>query len=223
MERLADEGDGRYAYIDTLDEARRVLVEELTGTLQTVAEEARAQVEINPEVVERYRLLGYENRDVADERFRDDTVDAGEIGAGHTVTALYEVKLRQRVTRRAGTRAYRDARVATLRLRWRPAGAEAFVETERPLTLGELARRWESATPALRLAGLAAELAELLRGSYWAREGSLEVVFRGLQQLQPELAGDARAAELAAMAGKAARLEAERATAEVEADPNRRR
>jgi Ca-activated chloride channel family protein len=219
MERLADEGDGRYAYIDTLDEARRVLVEELTGTLQTVAEEARAQVEINPEVVERYRLLGYENRDVADERFRDDTVDAGEIGAGHTVTALYEIKLRKAATGRAGTRAYRHAPVAILRLRWRPAGTDAFVETERPLTVGELARRWESATPALRLAGLAAELAELLRGSYWAREGSLDAVFRGLQQLQPELAGDARAAELAAMAGKAARLEAERAAAEAEADP----
>lgn len=206
MERLADDGDGRYAYIDTLEEARRVLVEELTGTLQTVAEEARAQVEINPEVVERYRLLGYENRDVADERFRDDTVDAGEIGAGHTVTALYEVKLKEQATGRAGVRAYRTAPVATLRLRWRPAGQEAFVETERALTVGELAASWERATPALRLAGLAAEFAELLRGSYWAREGSMETVFRGLQALQPELPGDARAAELAAMAGRAARL-----------------
>jgi Ca-activated chloride channel family protein len=214
MERLADDGDGRYAYLDTLEEARRVLVEELTGTLQTVAEEARAQVEFNPEVVERYRLLGYENRDLADERFRDDTADAGEIGAGHTVTALYEVKLREQATGRAGERAYRNAPVATLRLRWRPDGAEAFVETERELSLGELASDWERASPALRLAGLAAELAELLRGSYWAREGSLDAVFRGLQALQPELAGDARAAELAALAGKAARVAPKPAAAE---------
>jgi Ca-activated chloride channel family protein len=213
MERLADDGDGRYAYLDTLEEARRVLVEELTGTLQTVAEEARAQVEFNPEVVERYRLLGYENRDLADERFRDDTADAGEIGAGHTVTALYEIKLREQATGRGGERAYRDAPVATLRLRWRPEGAEGFVETERALTLGELAERWERASPALRLAGLAAEYAELLRGSYWAREGSLDEVFRGLQRLQPELTGDPRAAELAALAGKAARLAPEPARA----------
>jgi Ca-activated chloride channel family protein len=219
MERLADDGDGRYAYLDTLEEARRVLVEELTGTLQTVAEEARAQVEFNPEVVERYRLLGYENRDVADERFRDDTVDAGEIGAGHTVTALYEVKLQEQATGRGGERAYRDAPVATLRLRWRPDGAEAFVETERALTLGELAASWNAASPALRLAGLAAEYAELLRGSYWAREGSLDEVFRGLQRLQPELTGDPRAAELAALAGKAARLAPKAARPGDESEP----
>jgi Ca-activated chloride channel family protein len=164
-------------------------------------------------VVERYRLLGYENRDLADERFRDDTADAGEIGAGHTVTALYEIKLQEQATGRGGERAYRDAPVATLRLRWRPDGAEAFVETERALTLGELAERWERASPALRLAGLAAEYAELLRGSYWAREGSLDEVFRGLQRLQPELTGDPRAAELAALAGKAARLAPEPARA----------
>lgn len=211
MERLADDGDGRYAYLDDLDEARRVLVEELTGTLQTVAEEARAQVEINPGLVERYRLIGYENRDLADERFRADTADAGEIGAGHAVTALYEVKLREQATGRAGERAYRNEPVATLRLRWRPDGAGEFVERERPLRLGELAGSWESAPPALRLAGLAAEFAELLRGSYWAREGSLDDVFRRLQALQPELPGDERAAELAAMAGKAARLGAAKA------------
>ncbi|MEM7357301.1 MAG: von Willebrand factor type A domain-containing protein, partial [Acidobacteriota bacterium] len=95
MERLADEGNGRYAYVDTLDEARRIFVENLTGTLQTLAADARVQVEFDPRVVTRYRLLGYENRDLADERFRDDTADAGEIGVGHSVTALYEIKLRR--------------------------------------------------------------------------------------------------------------------------------
>ncbi|HEV2845003.1 MAG TPA: von Willebrand factor type A domain-containing protein, partial [Thermoanaerobaculia bacterium] len=91
MEQLADKGDGRYAYIDTLDEAKRVLVEEVTGALQTIAKNAKVQVDFNPAAVTRYRLLGYENRAIADERFRDNSVDAGEVGAGHSVTALYEV------------------------------------------------------------------------------------------------------------------------------------
>ena len=76
-----------------MQEAERLFVDELTGTLQTIAKDAKIQVEFNPEVVERYRLLGYENRDVADDDFRNDEVDAGEIGAGHSVTALYEIEL----------------------------------------------------------------------------------------------------------------------------------
>ena len=72
MEQLADQGDGSYAYVDTLDEARRIFVENLTGTLQTIASDAKVQVEFNPETVSRYRLIGYENRDIADDRFRDD-------------------------------------------------------------------------------------------------------------------------------------------------------
>ena len=96
MEQLADQGDGNYHYVDTLDEARRVFVENLTGTLQTVAKDAKVQVEFDPADGRRASAsLGYENRDVADRDFRNDTVDAGEIGAGHTVTALYEVRLRE--------------------------------------------------------------------------------------------------------------------------------
>ncbi len=94
MEQLADQGDGTYHYVDALDEARQVFVENLTGTLETVAKEAKAQVEFNPEAVVRWRLLGYENRDVADRDFRNDRIDAGELGAGHQATALYEVRLR---------------------------------------------------------------------------------------------------------------------------------
>ncbi len=93
MEQLANQGDGTYAYIDSIQEAERVFIDDLTSTLLTIAKDAKIQVEFNENVVERYRLLGYENRDVADEDFRNDEVDAGEIGAGHSVTALYEVKL----------------------------------------------------------------------------------------------------------------------------------
>jgi len=91
MERLADAGNGNHAYIDTLQEARKVLSEQLEGTLFTIAKDVKVQVEFNPAVVSEYRLIGYENRALADEDFANDRVDAGEIGAGHTVTALYEI------------------------------------------------------------------------------------------------------------------------------------
>jgi Ca-activated chloride channel family protein len=91
MEIIADKGNGNYAYIDNIQEARRVLVQEFGGTLFTVAKDVKFQVEFNPAYVKAYRLVGYENRLLADKDFNDDTKDAGEMGAGHTVTALYEI------------------------------------------------------------------------------------------------------------------------------------
>jgi Ca-activated chloride channel family protein len=91
MEKLADKGNGNYAYIDSLGEARKVLGEQIGGTLFTIAKDVKIQVEFNPKQVAAYRLIGYENRLLRDQDFNDDTKDAGEIGAGHTVTALYEV------------------------------------------------------------------------------------------------------------------------------------
>ena len=91
LENLADKGNGNYAYIDTLAEARKVFVTQLNATLLTIAKDVKIQVEFNPARVQAYRLIGYENRVMADRDFNDDTKDAGEIGAGHTVTALYEV------------------------------------------------------------------------------------------------------------------------------------
>ena len=95
METLADKGNGNYAYIDSLREANKVLVEEMSATLLTICKDVKFQVEFNPAVVVSYRLLGYENRALAKEDFNDDTKDAGEIGAGHSVTALYEIVLKQ--------------------------------------------------------------------------------------------------------------------------------
>lgn len=95
METLADKGNGNYAYIDCLREAKKVLVEEMSSTLLTICKDVKFQVEFNPAVVESYRLLGYENRALAKEDFSDDTKDAGEIGAGHSVTALYEIILKE--------------------------------------------------------------------------------------------------------------------------------
>jgi Ca-activated chloride channel homolog len=91
MEQLADKGNGNYAYIDTLLEARKVLVEQMQGTLMTIAKDVKVQVEFNPAQVDSYRLIGYENRVLAKQDFNDDHKDAGEIGAGHSVTALYEI------------------------------------------------------------------------------------------------------------------------------------
>ena len=91
MEKLADTGNGNYAYIDTISEANKVLVQEAGGTLITIAKDVKFQVEFNPEFVSSYRLIGYENRIMKAEDFNDDKKDAGEIGAGHTVTALYEI------------------------------------------------------------------------------------------------------------------------------------
>ena len=91
MEQLADKGNGNYGYIDSLQEARKLLVEDALGTLVTIAKDVKIQVDFNPQHVQAYRLIGYENRMLQAEDFRDDKKDAGEIGAGHTVTALYEI------------------------------------------------------------------------------------------------------------------------------------
>ncbi len=117
MEMLADKGNGNYAYIDTINEARKVLVDQMTGTLVTIAKDVKIQVEFNPAKVEAYRLIGYENRLLAKEDFHDDRKDAGEIGAGHTVTALYELAP-------AGGRV-RTPKVDPLKYQTRPGLSEA--------------------------------------------------------------------------------------------------
>lgn len=178
MEQLADQGDGRYAYVDDLKEARRLFVEELTGTLQTIAADAKAQVEFNPDAVERYRLIGYENRDIADERFRDDTVDAGEIGAGHHVTALYEVKLRGDVPDRG--------EISTLRLRYHSRRAGEVIEEELTVRAHDLDRSMRTSSTSLKLAALVAEFGEILKGSYWAKDGDLGRVLHGARELADE-------------------------------------
>ncbi len=197
LEQLADRGNGRYAYVDTLEEAERIFVEELTGTLHTVAYDAKVQVEFDPAAVARYRLLGYENRDVADRDFRNDRVDAGEVGAEDGVVALYEVKLTDEA--RPGDR------LATLRLRYRRAGEERVVETAADLRLSDLAPGWDRAPAALRLAGTVAEFSELLKGSYWAREGSLAAVLREARRLEREEGSEA-VAELVRLIEQAERL-----------------
>ncbi|MBA1429218.1 vWA domain-containing protein [Pseudomonas orientalis] len=128
MEQLADAGDGNYAYIDNLREARKVLVDQLSSTLAVVARDVKLQVEFNPAQVSEYRLLGYENRALKREDFNNDKVDAGEIGAGHTVTALYEIVpkgekgwLEPLRYARAPATENTSAELATVRVRYKPA------------------------------------------------------------------------------------------------------
>ena len=163
MEQLADQGDGFYGYVDTFEEAERLFVDELTPTLTVVAAEAKAQVVFDPAVVAAYRLVGYENRGLDDEEFRDDTVDAGELGAGHAVTALYEVVS---TTDDAVPAALRAAAPRPTRRR-RGHGALARSGDRRG---GERAARSPLAdggrgSPSLRLAATVAELAEVLRAT----------------------------------------------------------
>ena len=199
MEQLANDGDGAYYYVDTLSEARRIFVDDLTGTLQVIAKDAKVQVEFNPEVVSRYRLLGYENRDVADDDFRNDAVDAGEIGAGHSVTALYELKLREGA----------EGVIGTVYMRYEDVGLNEVVEISQEFHHSDLATAFEAAAPTFQLSAVVAEFAEVLRGSYWAREGNLQAVAeeaRRVQLLLPELT---EVSDFASLAVQAASFEAE--------------
>ena len=126
MEQLADLGDGFYSYVDTYHEAVDLFVDHLTPTLTVVAEEAKIQVVFDEDVVARYRLIGYENRALDDSQFSDDTVDAGELGAGHQASAVYEVEL---VPGAPGIAEV--AEIAEVRLRWRSAQTGEVTETQR--------------------------------------------------------------------------------------------
>ncbi len=168
-ERLADVGNGNHAYIDSVREAEKVLVRDMQSTLLTIAGDVKIQVEFNPAVVAEYRLIGYENRALRDEDFDNDAVDAGEIGAGHEVTALYEVALVGAGGERLPKLRYTSPKtangaggeIAHLKLRYKLPGSATSRLIERPIRRNE----WQaSASPTLRFAAAVAGFADLLRG-----------------------------------------------------------
>ncbi|AZE70457.1 Putative von Willebrand factor, vWF type A domain protein [Pseudomonas synxantha] len=166
MEQLADAGDGNYAYIDNLREARKVLVEQLSSTLAVVARDVKLQVEFNPAQVSEYRLLGYENRALKREDFNNDKVDAGEIGAGHTLTALYEIvpkgeKGWLEPLRYAAAPAVegKSDELAMLRVRYKPAAGGSSQLIERPI-----ANQPTPASEDLRFSAAVAAFAQQLKG-----------------------------------------------------------
>ncbi|PKL77142.1 MAG: VWA domain-containing protein [Candidatus Melainabacteria bacterium HGW-Melainabacteria-1] len=197
MEQLANQGDGNYAYIDTLDEARKVLDEQVTSTLQLLAKDAKIQVAFNPELVEQYRLLGYENRDIADEDFRNDAVDAGEIGSNHSVTALYELRFKPEAT--SGT-------VATVNFRYQDVdAANRVVELSHAVSSSDLIS-FSNASGSLRLATAVAEFAEILRESVFAQGGNLNEVLNLAQTAQAAYSDDLRIQEFVGLVQQAAAL-----------------
>ncbi|MGI9448301.1 MAG: YfbK domain-containing protein, partial [Pirellulales bacterium] len=190
MERIADNGNGIYAYIDGLREARKVLVEQLTGSTITVAKDVKLQVEFNPATVANYRLIGYENRVMAAEDFRDDTKDAGEIGAGHSVTALYEVVPRGVAPGRGaeplkyqqqpeppvlkGTDGEPSDDLLTVKLRWKQP--EGSVSTLKEFPLADRGGAFEESSDDLKFASAVASFGMLLRGSKESGEMSYKKV-----------------------------------------------
>jgi Ca-activated chloride channel family protein len=183
MEQLADKGNGHYAYIDSFLEARKVFVQEFGGTLFTVAKDVKIQIEFNPARVQSYRLLGYENRLLAKEDFKDDKKDAGELGSGHSVTALYEVVpvgaramalgddslTYQEVSLRPGAR--HSSELLTVRLRYKDPQGSTSKLLETPVT-----DRTGAASEDMRFASAVAEFAMLLRESEHRGHASWEQV-----------------------------------------------
>jgi len=188
LEQLADRGDGVCNYIDTLDEAKKVMVDDFTKTLQPIARDVKIQVDFDPSQVESYRQLGYENRALRDDQFRDDTVDAGEVNAGHQVTALYEL------VPRPGS----AGEFITARVRFKPPyavdrgqvsevaaeDAEKALEIEARLSWNRIAPSFGAASFGYRRAVLVAQFAELLRRSLYARGESVDELIGELERLQ---------------------------------------
>jgi Ca-activated chloride channel family protein len=194
METLADDGDGFYAYVDDVTEAERLFSDDLVSTLLTVAIDAKIQVQFDEETVESYRLLGYENRAVLDDDFRNDDVDAGELGAGHQVTALYELVLREDVSA--------ADRLGTVSMRWEDPEDRDVIETRLELTGSVVERRWSDTDEDFRLAVTVAALAEVLRGSPHADDIDLAEVAEEADALGSSWAVD----ELADVVDSARRL-----------------
>jgi Ca-activated chloride channel family protein len=187
MELLADKGNGNYAYVDSLAEAHKVLVREAGSTLVTVAKDVKLQVEWNPQLVSSYRLIGYENRLLADRDFNDDRKDAGEVGAGHTVTALYEIELagaKAKAPREVDPLRYQSARaptaaaagpeLLTLKVRYKqPDGDRSALLTRAVVDAGG---RLEQSSDDFRWAAAVAGFGMLLRGSEQRGDVSLQLV-----------------------------------------------
>jgi len=195
MEQLADKGNGNYAYIDTLNEARKVLVDEVSSTLMTIAKDVKIQVEFNPAVVKEYRLIGYENRLLKREDFNNDNVDAGEIGAGHTVTALYEITLvgnegRMDLLRygkdKGAKKESKAAELAFLRLRYKAPDGDKSQLIEQPLLRSEIISELDKTSDRFRFSAAVAAFADRLRGGKYSADFSYEAVLKLAQGARGE-------------------------------------
>jgi Ca-activated chloride channel family protein len=201
LETLANAGDGTYAFIDSADEARRVFVDDLAATLNTIASDVKIQVQFNPARVKRYRQIGYENRQLKKEQFRDNAVDAGEVGSGQSVTALYEVEgvpgPKIRGPLKPG--GMDPNTLAVVRVRYRRLDTGKIEEIHHAVRQSGVVPRFEEASARFRLAACVAEFAEILRGSPFAAGSECEDVARILRPVALELRLDKRVDELLRM------------------------
>ncbi len=185
MEQLADAGNGNYAYIDTLQEANKALVEQMSATLLTIAKDVKIQIEFNPARVEEYRLMGYENRVLQREDFNNDAVDAGDIGAGHTVTALYEIALKGsggalteplRYGQSATNATLHGDEIAFLRLRYKQPDGAVSQLLEWPIQRDQAIGHWREASEQFRFAAAVAGFGQKLRGGRYTGNFGYEEV-----------------------------------------------
>ncbi|MHC4994463.1 MAG: vWA domain-containing protein [Planctomycetota bacterium] len=181
LEKLADRGDGFYAYVDSRLEARRLFVTRLSSTLQTVAKDAKIQVEFNPQRVRRYRLIGYENRDVADKDFRNDTIDAGEVGSGQSATALYEVEL---LDQAAGLR---PQDLGAVYVRYQDVETQETEEISQRLNHDMVQNLTVEQAPYFHLAASVGEFAEQLRSSEHTNAEDMAKLRQTVTQLRNQL------------------------------------
>ncbi|MGN1411354.1 MAG: von Willebrand factor type A domain-containing protein [Oscillospiraceae bacterium] len=189
METLADNGNGNYSYIDNINEAKKVLLDEMSSTLYTIAKDVKFQIEFNPKYVDTYRLIGYDNRVLSSEDFNNDSKDAGEIGAGHTVTALYEVSLNSIPDDTLGST---SNDWATLNIRYKNPN-----EDESNLIQSGINEGFYSETPQnnLKFASAVAEFGMLLKNSEHMGSSTYEDVISRLNEI-PNLKDDTLKSEL---------------------------
>jgi Ca-activated chloride channel family protein len=196
MEQLADKGNGNYYYIDGLLEAKKVFVDDMTGTLFTIAKDVKIQVEFNPAKVKAYRLIGYENRLLNKEDFADDTKDAGELGSGHTVTALYEIvpygskeeipgvdELKYQETR-ISPEAFKSKEVLTVKLRYKDPDSDTSKLITRPLAESRVSPA--KTTDNFRFSAAVAAFGMILRGSEFKGKATLKSVLDMARQSRGE-------------------------------------
>jgi Ca-activated chloride channel family protein len=199
MEQLADRGNGFYAYVDTDDEAERLFRDELTSTLLTIAKNAKIQVEFDADHVAAYRLIGFENRGVRDSDFRNDTVDAGELGADHQVTAIYEIELARGVDLDDGVE------LAEVFLRWEDPETGEVSEIADDVRVTDIESEWRRTADDFQLATVAATFAELLRDNPFAVDVDIDDLADEAEGLADRY-DDQRVDQLAEMISAAARL-----------------
>lgn len=193
MESLADKGNGNYAYIDSFAEAKKVLVDQLSGTFVTIAKDVKIQVQFNPAHVASYRLIGYDNRRLADRDFTDDTKDAGEIGAGHSVTALYEIVPTSALadtpprTERSSTGQQSADDLFTIKLRYKQPTGDVSQEVQFAAT--DRGTSFSEASKDFRFASAVAAFAMLLKNSPHAGQSSFDMVLEQAATAQNDVKG----------------------------------